>query len=197
MPRPASRTPEQIVDAALHRFWLNGYAATSVDDLVSSTGTTRHAMYQAFGGKRGLFLACLDAYPAAGVTPAFERVERPGATVTDIAAFLEHQIAAAEAIGLPGPGCFYANTMTEVAPHDPEVAERIERHHERLKQGFLQALRHSASADISEAELVRVAELLVVSAQGLWSASRAVTDAAVLRRAADTLIQLVQRRIGS
>ena len=199
MPRPQTQTPERIVGSAMQRFWKHGYGATSVDDLVRETGTSRHALYQAFGGKRALFIACLDAYPAVAVTPAFARVEREGADLRDIADFFEHQIARTEAAGLPGWGCLFANTMTEAAPHDAAIAARVRAHNERLAAGFRKALRNSAPKGQrpSPRLLDELSTMLAIATQGLWSASRTIADAAVLRRYAATLLELVQYRLAA
>jgi AcrR family transcriptional regulator len=63
-----------VVVAASAAFIDLGYEATSVEDLLHVTGLHRGSLYQAFGSKRGLFLAALrahlpgpfDAAPAAG-----------------------------------------------------------------------------------------------------------------------------------
>lgn len=197
MPRRRTHTPDKILEAATRRFWRNGYAATSVDDLVQATGASRHALYEEFDAKRGLFSACLDHYRDHVVTPAFGRVERPDADLESIAAFFEYQIARAEAAGLPGSGCLFANTMTEVAPHDPKIAAQVRAHDARLAAGFRGALSNSASLGmaLSPADLDDLAVFLVISAQGLWSMSRAVSDPGVLRRYAATLIALVRQAI--
>lgn len=185
--------------SAMDRFWSHGYGATSVDDLVTETGASRHALYQAFGGKRSLFLACLDAYPDAAVTPGFARVDRKDADLSDIAAFLEHQIGITYSRGLPGRGCLFANAMTEVAPHDADVAKRVRRHNERLAAGFRNALKNSipAGRKVPGALLNELSFFLAVSAQGLWSASRTIDDASVLRRYATALLDLVKHRISA
>jgi TetR/AcrR family transcriptional regulator, transcriptional repressor for nem operon len=197
MPRPQSLTPERIVDGAVPRFWNHGYGATSIDDLVRETGTSRHALYQAFGGKRELFLACLDAYSEIEVTPAFARLEREGAKLRDIADFFEHQIAHLEAEGLPGSGCLFANTMTEVAPHDADISARVRVHNDRLAAGFRKALRNSIAEGQAASPhlLAELSTFLAISAQGLWSASRSIADASILRRYAATLLQFVQHRL--
>ncbi|PWJ53524.1 transcriptional regulator, TetR family [Quadrisphaera granulorum] len=59
MARPRSFDEGVVVDAATRCFTELGYAATSVDDLVSATGLHRGSLYGAFGSKRGLFLAAL------------------------------------------------------------------------------------------------------------------------------------------
>ena len=60
-----------MVERAARRFLVTGYEATSVDDLVAATGLHRGSLYQAFGSKRGLFLAAL------------ERLSRSGTVTTD------------------------------------------------------------------------------------------------------------------
>jgi len=59
MARPRSFDEAVVVDAAARCFTELGYAATSVDDLVTATGLHRGSLYGAFGSKRGLFLAAL------------------------------------------------------------------------------------------------------------------------------------------
>lgn len=186
-----------MLEAATRRIWRNGYGATSVDDLVQATGASRHALYEEFGGKRALFSACLDHYRDQVVTPAFGRVERADADLEFVAAFFEYQIARAEAAGLPGSGCLFANTLTEVAPHDPKIAAQVRAHHARLTAGFRGALSNSASPEraLSPVELDDLAVFLVISAQGLWSMSRAVSDPGLLRRYAATLIALVRHAV--
>lgn len=199
MPRPQTQTPETIVASAMDRFWTHGYGATSVDDLVTETGASRHALYQAFGGKRSLFLACLEAYPDVAVTPGFSRVERKDADLGDIAAFLEHQIGITYLRGTPGRGCLFANAMTEVAPHDADVAKRVRKHNERLAAGFRNALKNSipVGRKVPGVLLNELSFFLAVSAQGLWSASRTIDDASVLRRYAAALLDLVKHRISA
>jgi len=196
MPRPPTHTPERIVARALPRFWWSGYSQTSIDDLVRATGASRHAIYQAFGGKRELFIACLGRYRETVVTPAFSQVEREGAGFSEVAAFLEYQIAQSEAAGLPGPGCLFANTMTEIAPHDAEMAALVRAHNDRLAAGFKKVLRASAGGRAhSPRAQDDLAKLMASSVQGLWSLSRTVCDARVLRRLAASLVELVQQRI--
>ena len=197
MPRQKRYSEDDLIVAAMQQFWRHGFAATSMDELVGVTGVSRHGIYSAFGGKRDLFLACLDAYQQAVVTPAFAVVEDTGAGLSAIARYFEIQIAKAEGLGMPGPGCLVANTMTERGPHDADVLERISRHHRRLHVGFKKAL---AAADKNEPPLSTgvlddLASLLVTSTQGLWSLSRSVDDAGPLRRIVATLIDLLKGKL--
>jgi AcrR family transcriptional regulator len=48
---------ERLLEAAVRLFAANGYAATSVRDIVRAAGVTAPALYHHFGNKEGLFLA--------------------------------------------------------------------------------------------------------------------------------------------
>ena len=189
MPRPRSHSVDDLTAAAMAHFWAHGYGATSMEDLVAATGVSRHGIYAAFKDKRGLFRAALEAYRDAVVTPAFARVEAPGADLAAVAAYYETQIARAEAAGLPGPGCLVVNTQTEPATHDPAVLDLVAAHNARLHAGFLNAL---ANAPLrAGADLPALADTMVVFTQGLWATSRTVTDAAPLRRAVANFLSVL------
>jgi TetR/AcrR family transcriptional regulator, transcriptional repressor for nem operon len=177
------------------QFWQHGFGATLMDVLVRTTAVSRQGIYGESGGKAGLFLACLDAYSDAVVTPAFAQVEQPGADLSSIARFFEHQIRQGDVAGWPGPGCLLANTMTEVAPHDPAVAAVVARHNERLAAGFHNALGQDAAPSLEPRVVRDAAATLVVFANGLWSMSRTVTTATPLRRAVREMLLMTHVRL--
>lgn len=59
MGRPRSFDEQQVIDRAAGLFTSHGYEATSIDDIVAATGLLRGSLYQAFGSKRGLFVAAV------------------------------------------------------------------------------------------------------------------------------------------
>ena len=59
MGRKRSFDETAVVSEAAGAFLIAGYEGTSVDELVRATGLLRGSLYQAFGSKRGLFLAVL------------------------------------------------------------------------------------------------------------------------------------------
>ncbi len=195
MPRESTYSKREMTHRAMKHFWVHGYHASSMSDLVNATQVSRHRFYTEFDGKHDLFLACIELYDEEVVTPAFSRIESTGAGIEAVAHYLKFQIARAEQAGLPGPGCLIANTLTEIAPHDPEVHAAAQRHNRRLKKGIATALRTSSDGSLSSKEIADLAFFVVASAQGFWSMSRSVTDARILRRYAATLIKLIHRRL--
>ncbi|MEM7048565.1 MAG: TetR/AcrR family transcriptional regulator [Acidobacteriota bacterium] len=194
MARPKQYDRSDVALRAMQRFWQHGYYASSIRDLVAATGVNRHGLYGEFGDKRGLFVAAVEAYCEAVVTPAFAAVEAPGAGWKEIRAYFEHQIALAESVGLPGPGCLLANTMVESGPHEALFQALVEAHLERLERGFRQAL---AGVAASPADAERWAAFLVVSTQGLWSYSRTTARAEPLRAYVEQLLLAVERGVGA
>lgn len=190
MPRPPSFTPDILAERALQHFWSHGFFASSMDDLVSATGVSRHGIYATFGDKKGLFLACFDRYQHSVVTPAFEVVEKTDADLASIASYFERQIVFGEASGLPGPGCFVTNSATEVAPTDTEIMNQVKRHNDRLKHGFTSALQSSLST-VKASTVADLAQMTVVFTNGLWTLSRSVDNADILRRSVKNFLQLL------
>ncbi|MEP5154893.1 helix-turn-helix domain-containing protein [Planktotalea sp.] len=194
MPRESATSTLELTERALHQFWTHGFHATSMDALVKSTGVSRHGIYAGFGGKKQLFEACFDRYQTLIVTPAFGRVEASDADLSSIAAYYESQIALAETIGLPGPGCFVANSSTEIAPHDASAKAKVAEHNARLRRGFTNALaneRRNCGA-LSPLDLGALADVFVVFTNGLWSMSRTTTDANDLRVAVKTFLSSME-----
>ena len=194
MPRESAFTMDELTERALQQFWMHGFHATSMDALVKFTGVSRHGIYTAFGGKAQLFHACFERYQDSIVTPAFGRVEAPEADLAAIAEYYETQIALGEKVGLPGPGCFVANSSTEVAPHDTAAKIKVAEHNLRLRNGFENALRNQYrnNGSASQIDIGALAEVFVVFTTGLWSMSRVVEDANILRAAVKSFLNTME-----
>jgi AcrR family transcriptional regulator len=60
MPRPRKFLESDVVSNASEVFAVHGLAAATLDDLVRATGLGKQSLYNAFGGKRELFLRVLS-----------------------------------------------------------------------------------------------------------------------------------------
>ena len=223
MPRQRSKSREQLVASAMNVFWQRGYFATSMEALVTATGVNRGGMYTDFGGKEALFLASLTAYrerfsaPAiaillAGndsVSTACETINTDSGDVAEqkkpvglaaINAYFDHFIALHVHHGMPGPGCFFANVMTELESHQTQIREAVEQHMQQLRDAFYWALSQETRArqtTIPEAELKDLADFLATASQGLWSRARSLTEIDDLTRFKNTLMSLLRSHLES
>lgn len=191
MPRPRAASQDDVLKSAMHAFWKRGFEATSMADLVAATGSTRQSIYSDFGNKDGLFRACFSLYRDEVVLPAIAPLNRSDSALEVIPEYFETQIARAEAMGMPGPGCLVGNAMTETAPNDEQIRKLVNAHNQRLAMAFASALPER----LPEAKRSELAEFLVVAAQGLWAMSRVTSSADQLRARAKTIVRMIQKEI--
>src|ERR1700687_4749383 len=111
LPRPREFDEGVALEAAMRCFWAAGYAATSVRDLGDAMGLGQASVYNAFGGKRALFIQCLDRYLDANMRARIARVEQSAPPRKAIEAFLAEIVERSLESRL---GCLLANAAQEV-----------------------------------------------------------------------------------
>ena len=190
MPRPRSKSRDELISSAMGVFWENGFNATSIEDLVVATGVGRGGIYSDFGGK--------EAYRTRFADPAIHILRSGTNGLSSIEAYFDFFIALHEKHGMPGPGCFIANTMTELAPHHTEVQRVVNEHSSDLKSAFARSLMQAARTSgerIRKNEISEMAEFLVTSSQGLWSYGKSISDIRILKQFKVTLLELLRFRL--
>lgn len=174
----------------MYAFWTAGYEATSTQDLCEATGLGRSSIYNTFKSKHDLFERALDHYMASKNASTFEVLEgdRP---IKEKVAILLQRIIDAEA-GDPA-GCLVVNSMVELAPRDPEIADRLERDRELR----FHALRDAIEAGRRAGEIAAgkdadaLTHFVVATISGMRVASRAGADRATLQAIATTALTAI------
>ena len=134
MPRHKEFDVDMALDQAMQAFWSRGYEATSLCDLLDRMQILRTSLYNAFGGKRALFLTVLRRY--AGLRRAETRAlattfsPRPA-----ILRFFQDAVTPVIDHGARD-GCFLVNTALELAPHDAEAAAIVREAFAHLEHTF-------------------------------------------------------------
>lgn len=128
-------TRDTIVERALELFTKKGYAATTIDEIAASAGTTRVTFYAYYPTRADLmrdFMARVNAVleradgPDSGSTaPDLVQVVRDG-KLASILSWLESR-AALWPVFRP-----YLDVLDEAAAVDPEVRTMVERWHEEV-----------------------------------------------------------------
>jgi TetR/AcrR family transcriptional repressor of lmrAB and yxaGH operons len=81
MPAPRKSTRSRIVEAARQLFWLRGYAATSINDILAEAQANSGSFYHLFKSKEQLLLTIIRNHTAAFqpgiVDPAYKIVDHP------------------------------------------------------------------------------------------------------------------------
>lgn len=115
--RPRSFDESVALRRATDLFWEKGYAATSLDDLLTAMGVARSSFYSTFGSKQKVLWAALTLYTDELVA----RMRDAAAAETTPRAALTAVLAIAGCSVRPAQGCLFVNIATELAPTDAEV----------------------------------------------------------------------------
>jgi AcrR family transcriptional regulator len=122
-------TRERIVEAALYLFWLHGYAATGVAEILKRAKANAGSFYYFFKTKEELLLAVLEFYirslQPVVVEPVFNEIEDPIERVFGILSFYRRNLIAT--------GCTYGCPIGRLALEIPEEQFRV---HKRLADNF-------------------------------------------------------------
>lgn len=189
MPRTKEFEPEAALHGAMELFWRNGYGATSMRDLLDGMGIGRGSFYDTFGDKRSLFLAALDRFERTRTAWILEALEGPEPPLESIRYVFGRTVDGL--VGFePRRGCLLANSAVELAPHDPEVAERISGYVRRTEDAFEDALvRARVTGNLSQNKDPRaLARFLVNNLHGLRVMARAGADRAILEDTVEVLL---------
>lgn len=131
MARPRTFDEERALDAAMHAFWVNGYEATSTQDLCDATGLGRSSIYNTFSSKHELFQRALARYMDSMTSIQVEILDDAGRTPMERLRALFTRIVDSEFECREGDGhsigCLTVNTTVELAGRDPEAAEMLAR----------------------------------------------------------------------
>lgn len=184
MGRPASYDATAVEQAALEQFWAEGYKASSVDLLIAGTGLNKHSLYQAFGGKSGLFARVLERY-LVDFSQTFLDIFDRHRGYAALQKYLQAVLAKSDA-----RGCLLVNAAVELGASDPAIHQLITNYYARLAQCFTEAIAAGQQdGDIRpELDPRATASWLVTAMQGLGVNSRL---GAAQRNAAKSLLALL------
>jgi len=181
------------LDEAMQLFWERGYHATSIQDLVDRLGVNRQSLYDTFGGKDQLFLSALERYREIQATPVRRLLEREGPALAVLREFL-HAFADNLLSG-DFKGCFMANTITELAGHDPAVTQACAANARQI-EGALSGLlvRAQQAGEIpADSSPLQLGRFLMNTMNGLAVTAKATRDPKVLNDIVEVALAAVTR----
>lgn len=183
----------EAADRAMQVFWIHGYEATSVEDLVAATGLSRSSIYQAYGSKEGLFDAALRAYLAA-IEAKLAALESNGGGLDDVAAFFTNVGTDKSVAGDSqrcSRGCFVVNSIAELAQTTPWIKQMGDAYQDRLRQAFIRVLAVAADrGEIAASSIERRANLLTFTTLGFFVAARGAPADAIAAHADEVIAEI-------
>jgi len=126
---PQPKTRQRIIEAALYLFWLQGYTATGIAEILERSAANAGSFYHFFKTKEELLLAVLELYletlgPIV-VNPVAIRLDDPVERVFGILEFYRGNLLATD--------CTYGCPIGRLALEIPEEQFRV---HKRLADNF-------------------------------------------------------------
>jgi TetR/AcrR family transcriptional repressor of nem operon len=149
MPRDGAPTRALLLDTAERLVMQNGYAATSVDQILEESGSSKGAFFHHFDSKRSLARALVQRYVDADLV-MLDRGLDAAAAVTDpvdrALAFLRFYEEWAEELVSEDTACLYITVLSEHDLLDPETREEIDRAVRGWRVAFAELLRAGLDA---------------------------------------------------
>lgn len=183
---------EVVLDAAMQAFWLRGYEATSLADLMLATGLKKGSIYKAFTDKHSLFMLALRRYIDQGHVCHRQHLEEAASPKEGISEWM-HSIIDQRGNDEPRRGCFMLNSLVELAPHDEEVNQLLTTHLGYVQASLTRAIAQGQTlgefrTDIPAEELSDLALNLL---HGLVTRSKGSTPLEALQQQVDTILKVL------
>lgn len=183
---------DTVLDAAMQTFWLRGYEATSLADLMAATGLQKGSIYKAFKDKHSLFMLALRRYLDQSNVLSRQYLEGAVSPMAGVAGWLQ-EIVSLRGNDCSRRGCFMLNCLVELAPHDQAVKTLLDEHQHYIQMLLSRAIANGQSlgefrADIPAEEL----SLLVLNLlQGLVIRSKGAVAVGALHQQVETLLKVL------
>jgi AcrR family transcriptional regulator len=192
--RKRERTRRELLSTALEVFWVNGYNATSIDQVIEASRFTKGAFYYYFPSKRDLAQAVID--DAIGeltqqrwLDPLAESSDPLATLVVLLKRSRDHST-----MDHLRRGCPLNNMALEVSAIDDEMRARVQHWFDVWIGGISSALKRSQQDGVLRADIdtVELATFVVAGFEGAISLAKASHSEETLQRALGTLIRYLE-----
>ena len=192
MPRAKTFDEQQVLNQAMELFWERGYAATSIQDLVTHLGVSRASLYDTYGGKEELFNKAFSSYRKQGL----DHVSSLFQSEPDVRKGFQKLFNGAITESVQDPsrkGCFAVNTTTELIPGNDAIAATLLENKNAMELAFFNYLKSGVAAKqlSSDKDWKTIAEMLFMQFNGLRVVAKIEPDQSKLRKSMDLALSLL------
>lgn len=180
MARTKDFDEDEVLSKAVNLFWLKGYNATSMQDLVDGLGISRSSLYDTYGDKHTLFIKALETYQRENSGSICNIVNSDLPAKEAVRKLLEMIIGELTS-DQSHKGCFMVNAEVEVAPHDPEVSKLICANDQQVEDTFYKVIKKGQeNGGIKNTKDARaLARFIFNTVKGIRVTAKSINDKAV------------------
>ncbi|MGF1544415.1 MAG: TetR/AcrR family transcriptional regulator [Parvularculaceae bacterium] len=167
--RPRTFDEDAMLEAAMRRFWLCGYAGTRLDDVAAEAGVTKPSLYLAFGGKDALYEKALSRYASKYTEKLHEAFDAAPSLSAAVEAYFRFIASVLTDDAYP-KGCLRVRAIAELSSDNPDLAAAAVRHRRASRDALLKRF----SAELEDPDRAEnLADLVVMLGEGLALTAKA------------------------
>lgn len=188
---PKQFDQDQALSKALQLFWMKGYEATSMQELVEAMGINRASLYQTYGNKYDLYVASMDRYIDTSIELFRQTLENTGPALGSLQTLFQNLILNSLQSGMYG--CFINNTAVELGVHDQALAKKIRDVWDQFEDVFTQIIQRAIdNGELKpDIDVQLTAQLLNTHLQGLIVQSKTSISKKKLFDSIDLIFRLI------
>jgi TetR/AcrR family transcriptional repressor of nem operon len=195
VPRDGAPTRERILDTAERLVIENGFAATSVDQVIAESGTSKGSFFHHFESKLDLARSLVSRYAAADVAHLDEAVkvvrDRSDDPATQAIEFVRIFEDGADDLMSAQSSCLYVSILTERQLADAGTAEQIVAAIEAWRTALSEILRAALPAE-SDVDPDALADHVFVTFEGAFILCRSTGNSGHMRAQLRVLRELFE-----
>ena len=175
--RPKIFDDQEVIRKAAGLFWLQGYEATSTEDLLAAMGIGKGSFYLAFkGGKKEIYEKALDQFSVNAIARFKKELDAAADPVDYIRQFFRNVAHASKKIHQKG--CIFGNAVAEHSNTEILLMRKAARHLQQVEAIFLDALLRGKKLGILKSQIAPplLARLLLCNWNGLGITRRIYPD---------------------
>jgi TetR/AcrR family transcriptional regulator, transcriptional repressor for nem operon len=197
MPRDGGPTRERILQVAERLMTDQGYSATSVDQVIAESSTSKGAFFHHFSSKTDLARRLVERYVAADLghldagLAAIAEIEDP---VQRVVAFLRFYEDGADALMAAQSGCLYATVLAERGFTGSDMNQQVAKAEQVWRDAFSDLLRPALASRprAADVDVDDLAAHLYTTFEGAFVLCRTMQDPSAMRSQLRTFRQLVE-----
>ena len=192
MGRPVEYDQSKVLDSVVKLFWAQGYEATSMKNICEVTGLQPGSVYAAFGSKRALFLAAIDAYFEHAIDNLKAILTGEGTPLERLRELFMYIVG--DTCRKDSHGCLLVNALLETPADDAELRKRIATMFRRLEVAIKEVLVEAAACGELDAgkDPAIQAKLLINNIFGLRVYAKLQPNGPIMREMVDDLLSTLQ-----
>ncbi|MDJ0568677.1 MAG: TetR/AcrR family transcriptional regulator [Pleurocapsa sp. MO_192.B19] len=185
--------PEVALGKAMEVFWLRGYEAASLTELLQNMGISRKSMYDTFGNKQSLFLKALEQYAQTRLRSIREQLLASGSALNNIEQLLKSM---QKTHGKPGStGCMLGTCTADFNTSDVEIAPVLRSYYNRLENIYYEAISQAQTeGELNPQASPRdLARMLLCTTQGMALVGRVLDSETIPQSVVKMTIEALKK----